>query len=319
MGLFKGSGSRDKKNWEKLYLAIRKQEWHKALQSLEELGKNDPENPRIHLKTGDLLRRTGDASGAVSAYHRAASGLIDSGFPHKAVAIYKIILRLSPEDRDALEKSREIVEEMRSPGPSVLEQTLSPPPGPPEAETTPDESADEEPHYFLDSTAHEEPPEEGPHAPPAGQEAPLEKQAEGGGRLTEIFSFLSEEEKEGLAGRSVHRRYKDGEAVVEEGDSGDSMYVIKSGKANVVSTIVGEPLLLASLLKGDFFGEVAFLTGRPRTASVIAAGDLDVMEIDRDLLQETIEKNPLFLDSLVDFYHSRAQDTIRKVKGGAGE
>lgn len=319
MGLFKGFGTRNKKNWEKLYLAIRKQEWQKALQSLDELQKNDLKNPRIHLKTGDILRRTGDAPGAVSAYHKAAAALMDSGFPHKAVAIYKIILRLSPDDRDALEKSQEIVEEMRTPGPSALEHALSSPPGGPEAEPTPDESAAEEPYYVLESTAHEEPPGEGPDAQPAGQEAALEEPEEGGGLLPEIFSFLSEEEKEELAGRAVHRRYGDGEAVVEEGESGDSMYVIKSGKANVVSTIVGEPLLLASLSEGDFFGEVAFLTGRPRTASVIAAGNLDVMEIDRGLLQETIEKNPLLLDGLMDFYHSRARDTIRKVKGGAGQ
>ncbi|NIR25512.1 MAG: hypothetical protein GWN77_00730, partial [Gammaproteobacteria bacterium] len=56
------------------------------------------------------------------------------------------------------------------------------------------------------------------------------------------------------------------------------------------------------------------LTGRPRTASVIAACKLELLEVEKPLLQETIDRNPLILDSMVELYHSRAQDTVAKVK-----
>jgi CRP-like cAMP-binding protein len=62
------------------------------------------------------------------------------------------------------------------------------------------------------------------------------------------------------------------------------------------------------------FGEVAFLTGRPRTASVIATDELRAMEFNRLILEEMFEKYPEILKKLEDFYQSRLEDTLSKVK-----
>ncbi|OGP65941.1 MAG: hypothetical protein A3K22_01795 [Deltaproteobacteria bacterium RBG_16_42_7] len=102
--------------------------------------------------------------------------------------------------------------------------------------------------------------------------------------------------------------------ILEEGDSGDSIFFIKSGHARVVSHILGKELELATLSAGDVFGEVAFLTGRPRTASVIALDRLEVIEFKKFLLEEIFEKYPDILKKLDDFYQCRVQDTLKKVK-----
>ena len=71
---------------------------------------------------------------------------------------------------------------------------------------------------------------------------------------------------------------------------------------------------LADLSAGDIFGEVAFLTGRPRTASVIANNDGEAIEFNKLLLEEIFEKYPDVFKKLHDFYHCRVQDTVKKVK-----
>lgn len=291
MGLFRGKAEGPVKHWEAYYRAVQRQEWQKALAALEELRKKDAGDPKILLKIADLLQRTPDRRGAVSAYKQAAVSLLRAGFSRKALAIYKIILRLEPGDGEALEKSREILREV---------ETAPGQPGIPPV-----------PAQGQDMQETEEAVEKAPHAPPPDSTSPAPGAVS---PVPQVFSFLGSDEWQGLVDRASRRAFRHGEVALKEGDTGDSIFVIMSGSANVLSSIIGETVRLATLSGGDVFGEVAFLTGRPRTASVVAEGPLEVVEIGRELLEETIERNPLVLDSLVDFYHSRVQNTISKIK-----
>ncbi len=110
------------------------------------------------------------------------------------------------------------------------------------------------------------------------------------------------------------RTYADTQVVIEEGVSGDSLYVIRSGKAKVVAHLLGKRVELAVLGKGDLFGEVGFLTGRPRTASVVAVGPLEVYEITRRDIEKLIEVTPDIMAKIGDFYETRVRDTISQMK-----
>lgn len=130
-----------------------------------------------------------------------------------------------------------------------------------------------------------------------------------------IFGRLSSEEIEGMINRSSLRHYKRGEYIIMEGDVGDSLFVIKKGRVKVVTSISGRSIELAELGEGDIVGEVALLTDRPRTASVIALEDTECYEMDRDLVMELLERHPDLADALNEIYHQRVRDTIAKVKG----
>ena len=108
--------------------------------------------------------------------------------------------------------------------------------------------------------------------------------------------------------------FPSGKIILKEGDPGDSVFFIKSGRAKVISHIMGKEIELATLSPGDVFGEIAFLTGRPRTASVIALDELKVREFTKILLEEIFERYPSTLEKLQDFYHCRIEDTLRIVK-----
>jgi|SRR3990172_1426047 len=88
---------------------------------------------------------------------------------------------------------------------------------------------------------------------------------------------------------------KDGEIILKEGD--DAIwafyaYVVKSGRARVVKTINDKPVLIGTLNKGDVFGEMAFLGGANRIASVIADGDVEVEMIAKDTFIEVLDQLP---------------------------
>jgi CRP-like cAMP-binding protein len=71
---------------------------------------------------------------------------------------------------------------------------------------------------------------------------------------------------------------------------------------------------LAALQSGDFFGEIAFLTGKPRTATVETVEESDVLEVAEDDLNEMISKSPRIREVLHNYHEQRAKSTLEKVK-----
>jgi cAMP-dependent protein kinase regulator len=78
----------------------------------------------------------------------------------------------------------------------------------------------------------------------------------------------------------VTRFLQAGQVVVKEGDPGNSMFVVLEGRVAVAREAEGrEPVIVEQLGAGEFFGELALLTGAPRTASVVALEDAVVLEL----------------------------------------
>lgn len=83
------------------------------------------------------------------------------------------------------------------------------------------------------------------------------------------------------------RHVDDGVALVREGEPGQSVHIVVTGRARVVKHGTdGRVSTLARLVEGDIFGEMALITESPRVASVVADGDLDVFELPRSVLDE---------------------------------
>ncbi|SKB30331.1 FAD-dependent oxidoreductase [Sphingopyxis flava] len=70
-----------------------------------------------------------------------------------------------------------------------------------------------------------------------------------------------------------------GKAVLEEGDEGDDVFVIRSGSMVVEKNIGGKPIFLRYLPAGSYFGEMAVLSGAPRNATVKAAVGSEVIKL----------------------------------------
>jgi len=93
-------------------------------------------------------------------------------------------------------------------------------------------------------------------------------------------------------GFSFTKKMKDGDIIVEDGTLAFYAYVLKSGKAKVLKDIEGRLVVIGTLHAGDVFGDMAFLGGEKRTASVIADGNVEVEVIGRDTFMEALEQLP---------------------------
>ena len=87
--------------------------------------------------------------------------------------------------------------------------------------------------------------------------------------------------------------YAPGDVILAEGDPGDSVFLIASGSVRVlIMGGHGQPFDIRRLEAGDFFGEVALLEKRPRTATVVAATPCQALEMERTALETLLGQRP---------------------------
>jgi len=100
---------------------------------------------------------------------------------------------------------------------------------------------------------------------------------------SELFKSLNEDELRALANQLKERIYPPNTAIVREGAQGDSMFIISNGKVEIKKRepSLGVDLTIASLENGACFGEMALLTGNPRSATVMAVVPTSVYVLDK--------------------------------------
>ncbi|NLI28803.1 MAG: cyclic nucleotide-binding domain-containing protein [Nitrospiraceae bacterium] len=84
--------------------------------------------------------------------------------------------------------------------------------------------------------------------------------------------------------------YQDGAVIIREGSFGEGTYVLLDGKVEISRTIDGRKVVIATLEKGDVFGEISYIDRQPRSASVIALGAVTVGLLNKDCLEAEMNK-----------------------------
>jgi len=117
-------------------------------------------------------------------------------------------------------------------------------------------------------------------------------------RQQPLFKCLSDEQLDALMPRGRVAHFGKDEKLIRQGDTGESMFILVEGQANVVLERNGSSKFVASLSRGDCFGEMSLLTGERRSATVIANTDCEVVEIARPILAKSLKQNPELLKEL---------------------
>jgi len=99
-----------------------------------------------------------------------------------------------------------------------------------------------------------------------------------------------------------------GDFVFREGDQGDQMFILQTGKVRVSKRIGGRDHTLAELGKGEFFGEMAIVNNVKRTASVQAIEKSELLCFNREGFLSMINKNPMIALNIIDKLCRRLQD-----------
>ena len=101
-------------------------------------------------------------------------------------------------------------------------------------------------------------------------------------RRLQLFSMLTPLQSESVAAAVVKRRFRRGEAIVEQGKQSNALSIILTGRARVIATDTrGREVILATMRPGDYVGEMSLIDNEPHSATVQAEIQTDALILGR--------------------------------------
>jgi len=113
-------------------------------------------------------------------------------------------------------------------------------------------------------------------------------------RRCALFAKVDEEALAICARNLRMRRYRRGETIFHQGDPGDSLFILEAGSVKIVlpSPEGEEGAIIATLSRGDFFGELALLDGAPHSATAVALEPTHALVLGRSTFQRLVDEEP---------------------------
>ena len=130
----------------------------------------------------------------------------------------------------------------------------------------------------------------------------------------DVFQPLREQELTQLAGEMATMEFAAKEKICQEGDPGDSFYIIDRGRVEVRKRdSMGRDSRLAVLERGKYFGEMSLLTGEKRSATVETLEDTAVLILDKENFRKVLLANEQIAENLSRVLAQRQSDTVSKM------
>ncbi|MDP2683185.1 MAG: cyclic nucleotide-binding domain-containing protein [Deltaproteobacteria bacterium] len=262
-----------------------------AVETYETIRSYSGKDPKIALRLGDIYRKLGKNSEAVDAYKLAINVFITQGFVTKAIGVCKIIMDIDPSQTGVQKKIAELYTTKGIVGEGEKKAETSKPP---------DVASGDRPAASQPSSA------ESPAK--AAEEQPVKFPR------TPLFSDLTRDELLAVIGKVKHQIISPGVFVFQEGDRGDSIYIVVSGELDIIARDKkGNNVVLATLKEGDFFGEFGFFSNARREASVRATTPASILEIVKSDIDDIIARHKRVAQVLFNFYKERVVDRLMAI------
>ena len=131
-----------------------------------------------------------------------------------------------------------------------------------------------------------------------------------------IFSEIPENHLEEILSHCRELAVSKGEVIVSENEKGDSMFLILDGEVKVsLISEEGKEIILSTLRKGDFFGEMSLLDGEPRSANVVALTDANLLELSREDFLNEIVSNKFIAGAILKVLSKRLREANNRILG----
>ena len=129
-----------------------------------------------------------------------------------------------------------------------------------------------------------------------------------------LFSRLGEASLDAILRLTRRKRFRKDEIIFHEREMGDSLFVILHGRVKVaIFGDDGKEVTLSVLSEGDFFGEMSVLDLEPRSATVIAEADCEVLSLQRDDFLRSLEQDPGMSKSLIQVLADRLRKANHQI------
>jgi cAMP-dependent protein kinase regulator len=266
-----------------------------------------PSDVTLRQRLGDVYLRMGMRTHAVREYQQIAGRYAAEGMLLRAITICKVILELEPAHQETLRALADLYALQHETMPIVARLPKSMSGALPAAN-----EAVTEPELDLESLKIFREALSGVHPlPPAANEDPADDTTAEMPPVTDkalpklppspLFSSLDSASFQAVVQKLDLHWMTAGETIVQEGEQGDSMFVVVQGVVNVMH---GDRVI-AVMAEGSFFGEMALCTDSPRLATVVAARDGLLFEIDRAKVREISGRHPQVGKAIDEFYRDR--------------
>jgi cAMP-dependent protein kinase regulator len=243
--------------------AFHRGHWREALRCFTAVVGAVPGNLKVRLRIADALLNAGHRALAVDVYGTLADHAMNAGHPLMGLVATKMLLLLDPDAEERIAglaalyaRDSERVDALWE-GPAAVLVGDEP------AQLPADDDA-------LETTA-------------AARALAVEGTLPWPRHLPAIplLSHLDEDAFQGIAARLRLRRFADGEVIIRQGERGESFFLLADGEVWVKRDVDDDDggVTLARLRRGSVFGELALISDEPRHASVVAHGDVDVLEL----------------------------------------
>jgi thioredoxin reductase (NADPH) len=107
--------------------------------------------------------------------------------------------------------------------------------------------------------------------------------------------------------KAAPRLYRNGETLFAVGDRDFKFFIVTSGEIEIIDYSGDEPRTVTIHRKGQFTGDVSFLTGNPAVVSGVARGDIEVYEVSADALRKALNQCPILSDIILQAFIARRQ------------
>ena len=126
-----------------------------------------------------------------------------------------------------------------------------------------------------------------------------------------LLKDLTPDEFKQIVAKLNLRHYEKGSVIVKEGDPGNSLFIVVRGEVRVLTqTPMKKEVFLANLGEGEFFGEIALLTGKPRTATIITNTISELLELTKEDYEKIIARYPNVKKVVEEFHLQRTYKTV---------
>jgi cAMP-dependent protein kinase regulator len=260
---------------------IAQKDYGKAVELLDARLEKDSRNVRLKLQLGDVLALAGRRDRAVKVLLELVDQLAADGFVPKAIVVLKKIQKLQPRNPGVEERLADLCQ-------SADGQTIARRSG------------------ILKAPASGAKPDRGLPAPDSAPRPPL-------------FSDFGREELVEVIRGLKFLSFEPGAILMTEGEQGDSLLILTSGSVRAfVKNQEGRNNEVRTMEEGEFFGEISLLTGKPRTATVTAAGPVELLELDRATLDDISSRHPRVRAVVEEFASKRSgseRERLARVTG----
>jgi CRP/FNR family transcriptional regulator len=132
-------------------------------------------------------------------------------------------------------------------------------------------------------------------------------------RRVPLFANLSPGDLKQIAAVAQEESFSDGTVIIREGEIGDMMFIIVSGEVRVISVKDNRELELATRKAGDIVGEMAMISREPRSATIVAIGNVRALCMDQKSFEALLRDRPDVSLAVIQVLSRRLQEVTRRL------